>query len=89
MKQKNGWIWWVIFGANAGIVLGDSWLFKSRAEAEAALGGKMGRGAAGKTPVFGLLKRNGKVFVTIVPNCSKEELMPITQGKILMTVYER
>ena len=45
--------------------------------------GKMGRGAAGKTPVFGLLKRNGKVFVTVVPNCSKEALMPVIQGKIL------
>ena len=45
--------------------------------------GKRGRGAAGKTPVFGLLKRNGKVFVTVVPNCSREELMPIIQGKIL------
>jgi len=45
--------------------------------------GKRGRGAAGKTPVFGLLKRNGKVFVTIVPSCSKESLMPIIQGKIL------
>ena len=45
--------------------------------------GKRGRGAAGKTPVFGLLKRNRKVFVTVVPNCSKEELMPIIQGKIL------
>ena len=45
--------------------------------------GKRGRGAAGKTPVLGLLKRKGKVFVTIVPNCSKEELMPIIQGKIL------
>lgn len=30
----------------------------------------------GKTPVFGLLKRGDKVFVKIVPNCSKEELMP-------------
>ena len=45
--------------------------------------GKRGRGAAGKTPVFGLLKRNVKVYVTIVPNCSREELMPIIQGKIL------
>lgn len=45
--------------------------------------GKRGRRAAGKTPVFGLLKRNGKVFVTVVPNCSREELMPIIQGKIL------
>jgi transposase-like protein len=47
------------------------------------LRGKRGRGAAGKTPVFGLLKRGGKVFVKIVPNCSKEALMPIIQGRIL------
>ena len=45
--------------------------------------GKRGRGAAGKTPVFGLLKREGKVFVSVVKNCSKEEIMPIIQGKIL------
>ena len=45
--------------------------------------GKRGRGAAGKTPVFGLLKRDGNVYVEIVENCSKEELMPIIQGKIL------
>ena len=45
--------------------------------------GKRGRGAAGKTPVFGLLKRDGKVFVQIVKNCSRAELMPIIQGKIL------
>ena len=45
--------------------------------------GKRGRGAAGKTPVFGILKREGKVFVAIVKNCSKAELMPIIQGKIL------
>ena len=45
--------------------------------------GKRGRGAAGKTPVFGLLKRGGRVFVKIVKNCSKEELLPIIQGKIL------
>ena len=45
--------------------------------------GKRGRGAAGKTPVFGLLKRGGNVYVSVVPNCSREELMPIIQGKIL------
>jgi transposase-like protein len=45
--------------------------------------GKRGRGAAGKTPVFGLLKREGKVFVTVVSHCSKEALMSIIQGKIL------
>ena len=45
--------------------------------------GKRGRGAAGKTPVFGLLKRGGKVFVKAVENCSREELMPVIQGKVL------
>lgn len=45
--------------------------------------GKRGRGAAGKTPVFGLLKRDGKVYVEIVKNCSREQLLPIIQGKIL------
>jgi len=45
--------------------------------------GKRGRGAAGKTPVFGLLKREGNVYVQIVNNCSKAELMPIIEGKIL------
>ena len=45
--------------------------------------GKKGRGAAGKTPVFGLLKRKGKVRVEVVKNCSKEQLMPIIQGHIL------
>ena len=45
--------------------------------------GKRGREAAGKTPVFGLLKRGDKVFIKIVPNCSKEALMLIIQGHIL------
>lgn len=45
--------------------------------------GKRGRGAAGKTPVFGLLKREGKVYLEIVENCSRDSLMPIIQGKIL------
>jgi transposase-like protein len=45
--------------------------------------GKRGRGAAGKTPVFGLLKWGGKVYVTVVKKCSKAELMPVIQGKIL------
>ena len=51
--------------------------------------GKRGRGALGKIPVVGLLKRHGKVYTQIIPNCSKEELMPILKGKILSksTVY--
>ena len=45
--------------------------------------GKRGRGAAGKTPVFGIKKRDGEVYVEIVQSCSKEQLMPMVQGKIL------
>ena len=51
--------------------------------------GKRGRGAAGKTPVFGVLKRNGDVYVEVVENCSKASLMPIIKGKVLegATIY--
>lgn len=51
--------------------------------------GKRGRGAGGKIPVIGLLKRNGKVYTQIVQNCSRQELMPIIQGKVLegSTIY--
>jgi len=51
--------------------------------------GKRGRGAAGKTPVFGILKRDGEVHIEVVKNCSRSELMPIIQGKILdgATIY--
>lgn len=51
--------------------------------------GKRGRGANGKVPVVGLLKRHGKVYTQVVSNCSRDELMPILRGKILSksTVY--
>ena len=51
--------------------------------------GKRGRGAGGKTPVVGLLKRGGKVFTEIVENCSKQALMPIIKGRVLSeaTIY--
>jgi len=51
--------------------------------------GKRGRGAKGKTPVVGLLKRKGRVYTQIIPNCSRHELMPIIKGKILTdtTIY--
>ena len=51
--------------------------------------GKRWRWAAWKTPVFGMLKRDWRVFVSIVENCSRAELMPIIQGKILewSTIY--
>jgi transposase len=43
--------------------------------------GKRGRGAQGKTPVFGILKRGNKVYTQIVKRCSISELMPIIQGR--------
>jgi len=51
--------------------------------------GKRGRGAAGKTPVIGLLKRGGKVFTEIVENCSRQALEPIIKGQVLSetTIY--
>jgi transposase-like protein len=43
--------------------------------------GKRGRGARGKTIVFGLLKRGDKVYTEIVPNCSAITLQAIIRGK--------
>jgi transposase len=43
--------------------------------------GKRGRGAAGKTIVFGLLKRDDQVYTEIVPNASKATLQAIIRGK--------
>jgi len=44
--------------------------------------GKRGRGARGKTIVFGLLKRNGKVYTEIVPDAQKATLQAIIRGKV-------
>jgi transposase len=44
--------------------------------------GKRGRGASGKTPVFGLLKRSGKVYTEIVPDCKKATLQAIIRGRV-------
>jgi transposase len=44
--------------------------------------GKRGRGALGKTIVFGIYKRNGKVYTEIVPNVRQETLMQIVKGKV-------
>ena len=45
--------------------------------------GKRGRGAAGKMPVFGLLKRGGKVYTKIISDAKSDTLMPIIQGKVI------
>ena len=45
--------------------------------------GKRGRGAAGKVPVFGLLKRGGKVYAAVIKDSKTETLMPIMREKIV------
>jgi transposase len=45
--------------------------------------GKRGRGAGGKIPVFGLLKRGGRVYTKIIPDASSATLMPIIEHKII------
>lgn len=44
--------------------------------------GKRGRGAAGKVPVFGILKRGGRVYTAIIPDAASRTLMPIIRDKI-------
>jgi transposase len=43
--------------------------------------GCRGQGAAGKTPLFGLLKRGGKVYTKIIPDASSATLFPIMAHK--------
>ena len=44
--------------------------------------GKRGRGASGKTIVFGLFKRGGKVYAEIVPDAKKATLQAIVRGHV-------
>ena len=45
--------------------------------------GKLRRGrGTRKQPVFGILKRNGRVYTEIVPNCTKDILQAIIGGKV-------
>lgn len=46
--------------------------------------GKRGRGASGKTIVFGIFKRNGYVYTEIVPDCKKRTLQAIMRGRIAL-----
>ena len=45
--------------------------------------GKRGRGATGKIPVFGLLKRGGRVYTKVIPDASSTTLMPIIEHKVV------
>ena len=44
--------------------------------------GKRGRGAAGKTVVFGMKKRGGRVYTQVVRNCSAATLVPVIKGLV-------
>ena len=44
--------------------------------------GKRGRGAGRKTIVFGLLKRDGRVYTEVVPDCKKATLQGIIRGRV-------
>ena len=44
--------------------------------------GKRGRGASNKIIVLGLLKRNGKVYAQVIPDASREEILPIVRQTV-------
>ncbi len=45
--------------------------------------GRRGRGAAGKVPVFGILKRGGKVYTQVIPDASGKTLIPIIEDRVM------
>ena len=47
------------------------------------ISGKRGRGAGGKTIVFGLFKRDGKVYTEIIPDVKAKTLQSIIRGNSL------
>jgi len=61
----------------SGVVEVDESLFGAR-----RVKGKRGRGAYGKTTVFGIFERDGKLYTQIVSNCSKATLQGIIRGKV-------
>lgn len=45
--------------------------------------GMRGRGAAGKVPVFGLLKRGGKVYAKVIPDAKSKTLVGIIRDRVV------
>ncbi len=45
--------------------------------------GKRGRGAAGKTIVFGMVERRGRIIAQVVPNVRSQTLLPLVKEKVL------
>ena len=44
--------------------------------------GRRGRGAYGKTVVFGLKQRKGKVYTQVIKNCSQRAIIPLISQRI-------
>ena len=44
--------------------------------------GKKGRGAGGKTAVFGVFQRGENVYTKIVPNCAKPTIQKVIRGRV-------
>lgn len=63
----------------SGVVEVDESYFGSR-----HVKGKRGRGASGKTIVFGIYKRNGKVYTRIVADVSRASLQAVIKGKVTL-----
>lgn len=71
----------LLHGADAELTLGgevemDEAYFGGRRK------GKRGRGAAGKVPVFGILGRDGKVFVEAMPNLKARQVLDLAVRKV-------
>ena len=64
-------------GGNGGIVEADETYVGGKKQ-----GGKRGRGAPGKTVVFGMLERDGDVMTKVVPNVRKRTLQPIIKANV-------
>lgn len=44
--------------------------------------GKRGRGAGGKVPVFGILKRGGKIYTQVIENAEAKTIVPIIKKRV-------
>ena len=48
--------------------------------------GRRGRGSYGKTIVFGLKQRKGKVYTQVIKNCSQKAIIPLINQRISKSV---
>lgn len=69
-KEKQKKLWWWVYE------LDESYFWPTRIK------GKRWRWAGWKTIVFGLLKRDWKVYTEIIPDAKAKSILPIIRGKI-------